>query len=51
MRVEIFADILLILLVSSVIFVILSLVNRNKKVSPPTPSEANEQSTENNQDD
>ncbi len=40
MRVEIFADVLLILLVSSVIFIILSLVNRSKRNVTKTTSES-----------
>jgi len=48
MRSEWFADILLILLVSSIIFVILSLVNRGKRKAKPPADNA--QTAENDQD-
>lgn len=49
MRVEFFADILLILLISIVIAVILGLVNRGKRKSPEDADTPNVESGEGNQ--
>ena len=48
MRSEFFADILLILLVCSIIFVILSLTNRSKRGSKESPGTEESQKTEEN---
>ncbi len=50
MRGEIFADILLILLISSVIAVILCMVNRGKKAKTKTSVETETISTEENKE-